>query len=160
MVSKVKPNPSGSWGERKAYADKHSPMSTPFLVMDEVKEAAASRLAQKFLDRNKGADLRSIYLWNVAGGQWNGPWNLAFPGELQRYLGKKDEQGRSIYSLGPSEGGGSPVPVQASGSEPASLDKLAKLEAENTRLKAQLADPQRSGRKRSHRGQRRHSGGG
>ena len=139
-------------------------MTTDAKTYTEEQWLAAKRMARdttnrpvsRILGDKPDTSLSSMRLWNLVEQEWNGPWNLSFPGELQRYLAKRDDKGRTLYALGPPK---SPAPVQPpAGSEAKGKGIVA--QATVPAPEAKLADPQRSGRSRSHRGHRRRGNGG
>ena len=92
--------------------------------VDDAKESALA--SRHFERKNSEINLASVSLWNIPEGNWQGPWNLSYPGEIQRYLQKKDGEGNTIFALEPP-----------------------------SQITSPSADPQRSGRRRRHRGRRR-----
>lgn len=131
-------------------------MSVPVSMIVDAGQEASGLASQH---SQPTSSLQSMYLYNVQEGQWAGPWNLTFPGELQRYLEKRDLQGRVIYALEPPPSSPSHVQTGTEAGVNGSVDYQA-LQDQITELKTQLAAPQRSGRRRRHRGNRRRSNGG
>ncbi len=138
-------------------------MTTDAKTYTEEQWIEAKRIARDVTDRPvtrilgpKIANPLSVMrLWNLVEQQWNGPWNLSFPGELQRYLAKRDDKGRTLYALEPPK---SPVLVQPPAGSKASGKGIV-AQATVPATTANLDDPQRSGRSRRHRGHRRRSDG-
>ena len=135
------------------------------VYQEEERTNVPARPIVRVLDMAKDdpSDLRKKRLWNLVEGQWNGPFNLSAPGELQRYMAKRDAQGQTIYSLEPLPSSPAHVAPSAQGTAPVVNAPLGEPEALQTKVRSleeQLAESQRSGRRRHHRGRRRRSSGG
>ena len=139
MVNLVQEYTDDAWKRvKKANEETHN---TPTRVLDFGKQEAVSEMERRFADRKGGEiSLQSMYLWNLKEAVWQGPMNLSFHGELQRFLKKHDEEGRRLYALAPPSE--SPALV-------AHPDQSGQAQA----------DPQRGGRRRRHRGRRRQGDG-
>ena len=135
------------------------------VYQEEERTNVPARPIARVLDMAKddSSDLRRKRLWNIGEGQWNGPFNLSAPGELQRYLAKRNDQGRLIFLLEPLPSSPAHVAPLAQSTAPVVNAPLGELEALQTKVRSleeQLAESQRSGRRRHHRGRRRRSSGG
>ena len=132
MVTEAREYTDEAWDLRKKAAE--NTIATPSRIIDEGKRNAQSLLEKRFEKRKtEEIDLQSMYLWCIPEKRWQGPMNLTAPGELKRFLtDKRDSYGQAIFAMEPSTDSPAPVVVQAT-----------------------EVDPQRSGRKRSHRGKRR-----